>query len=78
MSKNQPKKNTSFRASAVISEALERRVNESGKSQTEIIEAALACFLGITTHPTCDVMTRELKTLHQRIDELISQNNLVA
>lgn len=67
-----------FRTTNEVIEALKAKVEESGNSlsESDIINKALKCFLGINTEIECSTYSNELQRINERISRLIQINNL--
>ena len=69
----QPK---TFRTSLDMVKALKKKADELKISESDVINKALKCYLGIYTDENCDTYTSELKTLENRLNTLVQINNL--
>lgn len=69
----QPK---TFRTSLDMVKALKKKADELKISESDVINKALKCYLGIYTDEKCDTYTNELKTLENRLNTLVQINNL--
>jgi hypothetical protein len=69
----QPK---TFRTNDNIVKALKERANTENISESDIINKALRCYLGVVIEPDCTTYKIELDTLKSRIEKLIKANNL--
>lgn len=69
----QPK---TFRTSDDVIKALKDKATELDISESDIINKALRCFLGLGIDNECDTSQTELNILKNRIEELIKLNNL--
>jgi hypothetical protein len=66
-----------FRTSDDVIEALKAKVEESGNlSESEIINKALRCFLGLNTEIDCFTYSNEIQKINERISKLVQLNNL--
>ncbi|MEC4887348.1 MAG: hypothetical protein SAL70_39470 [Scytonema sp. PMC 1070.18] len=69
----QPK---TFRTSDDVIKALKDKATELDISESDIINKALRCFLGLGIDNDCDTYQTELNILKNRIEKLIKLNNL--
>lgn len=69
----QPK---TFRTSDDVIIALKHKATELDVSESDIINRALRCFLGLDIDKDCDNYQTELNILKNRIEKLIQLNNL--
>ncbi|MBG1260204.1 hypothetical protein [Nostoc commune] len=69
----QPK---TFRTSDDVIKALKDKATELDISESDIINKALRCFLGLGIDNECDTSQTELNILKNRIEALIRLNNL--
>jgi hypothetical protein len=69
----QPK---TFRTNDDIVKALKHRANTENISESDIINKALRCYLGVIIEPDCTTYQIELETLKSKIAKLIQVNNL--
>jgi hypothetical protein len=69
----QPK---TFRTSDDVIKALKDKATELDISESDIINKALKCFLGLGIDSDCDTSHTQLNILKNRIDQLIKLNNL--
>lgn len=69
----QPK---TFRTSDDVIIALKHKATELDVSESDIINKALRCFLGLDTDKDCDIFQTELNIIKKRIEKLIQLNNL--
>lgn len=69
-------RNKTFRSSEDIFEALKNKAEELKISESDVVNKALRCFLGMNTENDCLTYTTELDILKKRIEKLIQVNNL--
>jgi hypothetical protein len=69
----QPK---TFRTSDDVIKALKDKATELDISESDIINKALKCFLGLDIDNDCDTSHTQLNILQNRIEKLIKLNNL--
>ncbi|BAZ08495.1 hypothetical protein NIES4071_03000 [Calothrix sp. NIES-4071] len=69
----QPK---TFRASEDIVRALKQKADELKISESDVINKALKCYLGIYMDENCDTYMSELKILENKLNTLVKINNL--
>ncbi|MBN3957397.1 hypothetical protein [Nostoc sp. NMS8] len=69
----QPK---TFRTSDDVIKALKDKATELDISESDIINKALRCFLGLGIDKECNTSQTELNILKNRIEGLIRLNNL--
>jgi hypothetical protein len=69
----QPK---TFRTNDDIVKALKDRANTEKISESDIINKALRCYLGVIIQSDCRTYQIELDTLKSRIEKIIKANNL--
>jgi hypothetical protein len=69
-------RNKTFRSSEDIFEALKNKADELNMSESDVVNKALRCFLGMNTENDCLTYTTELDALKRRMENLIQVNKL--
>ena len=68
--------NKTFRPTELIAEKLKERAKKEGKSESDLINMALSCFLGLNLEDNCQTLNEQIKTIQKQINSLIRLNNL--
>ncbi|MEO1430847.1 MAG: CopG family transcriptional regulator [Cyanobacteria bacterium J06633_8] len=68
--------NKTFRPTEEIAQKLKERAAKEGVSESDLINAALNCYLGIQTENNCTSINNEINNIKSQLDKLISLNNL--
>ncbi len=67
-----------FRTNEEVISALKSKVDElgNGTSESDIINKALRCYLGLGIEPECNTYLTEITKLKAQIQKIIELNNL--
>ncbi|MEM7552873.1 MAG: hypothetical protein AAF378_02030 [Cyanobacteria bacterium P01_A01_bin.84] len=68
--------NKTFRPTEEIAQKLKERSAKEGVSESDLINAALNCYLGISTESNCVSINSEINNIKSQLEKLISLNNL--
>ena len=69
--------NKTFRPTEEIATALQKKAQKEKVSESEIVNKALRCYLGIGLEIKCDTANQIINKLEKRIENLVKLNNLV-
>lgn len=68
--------NKTFRPTEELAEKIKERAAKEGCSESDVINAALNCYLGIQTENSCTSINNQINNLKSQLDKLVSLNNL--
>lgn len=68
--------NKTFRPTEEIAEKLKERAVKEGISESDLINSALSCYLGIQTENNCTSINNQIDNIKSQLHKLITLNNL--
>lgn len=68
--------NKTFRPTELIAEKLKEKAKKEGKSESDLINMALSCFLGLNLEDKCETLNEQVRNIQEQMNTLIKLNNL--